>query len=118
MNVGKLYQVKKYYWFLYPSKDVAAHAASLRDPDFDVTHAFAAIATTDPATAAAATAATARYCSKYFNCNVNVSYISPKSIFVFLEQDEKVIKVLTTNGEVGWIYLTELYKNDIEEMNQ
>ena len=119
MNVGKLYQVKKYYWFLYPSKDVAAHAASLRDPDFDTAHALAAIAAAaTTAVAAAAVAAAARYCSKYFNCNVNVSYISPKSIFVFLEQNEKVIKVLTTNGEVGWIYLAERYKNDIEEMNQ
>jgi len=117
MNIGKLYQVKKYYWFLYPSKDVAAHVATLRDPDFNVADSFAAIPTTAPiATAVVATAATARYCSKYFNCNVNVSYISPKSIFVFLEQDEKVIKVLTTNGEVGWIYLAELYKNDIEEI--
>ena len=23
-NIGKLYQVKKYYWFLYPTKDIAA----------------------------------------------------------------------------------------------
>ena len=54
--------------------------------------------------------------SKYFNCNV--SYISPNSIFVFLEKDEKVIKILSTNGEVGWIYLSDFYKDDIEEINQ
>ena len=100
MNIGKLYQFKKLYWLLYPSKDIAATTP----------------ATTATATAAAtATTNMAAYYSKCFNCNV--SYISPKSIFVFLEKDEKVIKILTTNGEVGWIILSD-YKHDIEEVNQ
>ena len=102
MNIGKLYQVKKFYWMIYPSKDVAAHAA--------VT-ATAAVA---PA-AAVARLFSARY-SERVNCNV--SYIFPNNIFVLLEQDGEFIKILSANGEVGWIYLAELYKDDIEEINQ
>jgi hypothetical protein len=102
MNVGKLYQVKKFYWMLYPSKDVAAHA-----------DAHTAGALSSDASIAAAAAA---YYGPYFNCIV--SYISSGSIFVFLEQDGKCCKVLSDEGNIGWIYLAELYKNYIEEMNQ
>jgi hypothetical protein len=95
MNIGKLYQTKKFYWLLSPSKEIAVAAYfEFRGP---------------------LTAAAANY-SKRVNCNV--SYIFPNSVFVLLEQDGEFIKILTTNGEVGWIYLTERYKNDIEEMNQ
>jgi hypothetical protein len=52
--------------------------------------------------------------SKQFNCNV--SYIFPKSIFCFLEQNEKFIKILSTNGELGWIHLSDWWKEDIEEV--
>ena len=106
MNVGKLYQVKKYYWFLYPSKDIAV-ASVFRDGE--------AYATARRGHAHASADYAASY-SKRFNCNV--SYISPKSIFVFLEKDEKVIKILSTDGEVGWIYLSDFYKDDIKEVNQ
>ena len=99
MNIGKLYQVKKLCWMLFPSKEIAATATAGRTI----------------VTAAAAARAAAYYSEKY---NCNVSYISAKSIFVFLEKDGEFIKILSANGEVGWIYLAELYKNDIEEMNQ
>jgi len=103
MKIGKLYQTKKLYWLLYPSKDIAA------------LHLDPGAFTTTTATTTFSAAAASAYYSKCFNCNV--SYISPKSIFVFLEKDEKVIKILTTNGEVGWIILSD-YKHDIEEVNQ
>jgi hypothetical protein len=106
MNIGKLYQVKKFYCFLYPSKEIAV-ASVFRDGEASAAAALGV----DPAAPDYA----ANY-SKYFNCNV--SYISPNSIFVFLEKDEKVIKILSTNGEVGWIYLSDFYKDDIEEVNQ
>jgi hypothetical protein len=93
MNIGKLYQAKELYWMLYPSKDIAAAA---------------------PAAVAAST--TAAYYSKKYNCNV--SYISPNSIFVFLEQDGYCCKILSTNGELGWINLAGWCKDDIEEVNQ
>ena len=108
MNVGKLYQVKKYYWFLYPSKDIAV-ASVFRGGG----GGYAAAASFVCALAAPDYAA--NY-SKYFNCNV--SYISPNSIFCLLEKDGEFIRILTTNGEVGWIYLTDWCKNDIKEVNQ
>jgi hypothetical protein len=105
MNVGKLYQIKKYFWFLYPSKDIAAIVE-------------AAVATDVPVvdTAAAYAARLSAHWSKHFNCKV--SYIGPNSIFMLLEQDEKYCKILSTNGEVGWIILAPWCENDIEEVNQ
>jgi hypothetical protein len=102
MNVGKLYQFKKLCWMLFPSKDIAARAAALdlwthqRIPEAEATQLIAY--------------------SKRFNCKV--SYIEPNSIFVFLEQDGYCCKILSTNGELGWIYITVWCKDDIEEVNQ
>ena len=98
MNVGKLYQVKKYFWLLYPSKEIAD------------AHVFASLDTT----AALAASTTAASYSKKYNCNV--SYISPNSIFCFLEQDGNFMKILSTNGELGWIIYPK--KGCIEEVNQ
>ena len=96
MNVGKLYQFKKFYWLLYPSKEIASvtprHGAGI---------------------AAAEARAAAAYYSKQFNCNV--SYIA-NSMFILLEQDGKFCKILSTNGELGWIILSDLCKNNIEEV--
>ena len=89
MQIGKLYQINKYYWFLYPSKEIAATA---------VAHTF------DEGDGAAAAA----YLSKRFNCNV--SHIEPNSIFVLLDQYGEYYKVLTTNGELGWIALADWYE--------
>jgi len=98
MNIGKLYQVKEYFWLLFPSKEIAAAEDDL---------------------AAAATAAVADYWSTYFKCNI--SYISPNSIFCFLEQDGRFCKILSTNGELGWIIYPknkDWAKGCIEEVNQ
>ena len=100
MNVGKLYQVKKLYWMIYPST-----AASFVDTA--TAH--------DPVRCGEKSAATAAaYYSKYFNCNV--SYISPNSIFCLLEKDGEFIRILSANGEVGWINLADWCKDDIEEI--
>ena len=101
MNVGKLYQVKKYFWLFYPSKEIAA----------DTDHSFT--------TMEAIGEELVEYWSKKFNCNV--SYFSPTSMFMLLEKDEKYCKVLTTNGKLGWIVYPEnedWCKDDIEEVNQ
>ena len=103
MNVGNLYEIKKYFWLLYPSKDIAAAAARFTPT------------TLVPDLVAAQALTRAAYYSNRFKCNV--SYIEP-SIFVLLDQDEKFIKVLSTNGELGWIYLADLCKDDIEEVDQ
>ena len=102
MNIGKLYQAKNYHWMLYPSKDIAIKAV-VKKRASSIVHVTTVANLTD-------------YWSRYFSCNI--SAVKPKSIFVFLEQDKNFCKVLTTNGELGWIHIEEWCKSDIEEVNQ
>ena len=99
MNVGNLYQTKKFYWMLFPTKDIAVHAEY--GPNI-VAHS-AKIAD--------------RY-SEYWNRNLGckVSYLNASSIFMLLEQTGTFSKVLSTNGEVGWIIFVGWYRDDIEEV--
>jgi hypothetical protein len=98
MNVGKLYRFKKYFWLIFPSKNIATYASS------------------SSMMAMRSITAEAAYYSKQFNSKV--SYIEPNSMFILLEQDGNYHKVLSNNGELGWINLTYLCKNHIEEVNQ
>jgi hypothetical protein len=108
-NTGKLFQVKKYFWLLYPSKDIAAAA-------WDWIEAIAhAVAASDVASAECYSQAW----SKQYNCNV--TFVSPNDIFCLLEQDGKYLKILSTNGELGWINhpTNDAWtKGCIEEVNQ
>ena len=97
MKIGKLYQVKEFFWFLYPSKEIAAAAV-----------VAAAYADAGEPTADAA------YYSKHYKCNV--SFIPQNSIFCLLEKDEKYCKILSTEGSIGWIILADWYKDDIKEV--
>ena len=81
LNIGKLYQVKKMYWLLYPSK------------------AFAVASPDRPSRRHAECYSQAW--SKQYNCKI--TFVSPNDIFCLLEQDGEYIKVLSTNGEIGWI---------------
>ena len=106
MNSGKLHQIKKCYWLLYPSKDIASDNTLAVSPRLGMT-------------AAVVCERTAADLSKEFNCNV--SYISENSIFCLLEEDGQYLKVLTSNGELGWIIYQEdskWTKGCIEEVNQ
>jgi len=105
MNIGKLYQVKEYFWLLYPSKDIAA---AHRRP-------AAARSGVGPQGVATAAWVVAYYSKEY---NYNVSYLNPNSIFCLLEQDGNFMKILSTEGNIGWIILSDLCKNYIEEVNQ
>ena len=89
MEIGKLYQIKKYVWYLYPSKETAAKA--------ERRHAAADALHSDPSEAAYYS----ELWSKQFNCNV--TYISPNSIFCLIGNNGKLLKVLSTNGELGWM---------------
>lgn len=88
MKIGKLYQIKEYFWLLYPSKDSILHSSiairrcSLRD-----------------------TSDAAKYYSFHLNCNV--SYLEPKSIFCLIERDRNCLKVLSNNGQLGWIFVPD-----------
>jgi hypothetical protein len=114
MNIGSLYEIKKWYWLLFPSKDIAAAV------DGAPAVGVAATGVQEAATMLAITAAAATaYWSK--RLNNNVSYIAQNSIFMLLEQDGKYCKILTTNGELGWIIYpkdAEWAKGCIEEVNQ
>ena len=102
MNIGKFYQVKKFYWLLYPSKDTvpAAINSAAASNDYMAT-------------------CTAACWSRELKCNV--TFVSENNIFCLLEEDGRFLKVLTTNGEIGWVdYPTneEWAKDCIEEVNQ
>jgi hypothetical protein len=86
MNVGKHYEIKKYFWLLYPSKEIAVAAAVIA----------------------------AAYWSKQYNCEV--TYFSPESFIVFLQEDGKLKKVLTSDGRIGWTWFDEDYISYFEEV--
>jgi hypothetical protein len=120
MKIGSLYEIKKWYWLLFPSKDIAVATAHRRGAP-----AAAAVVVADelqrthPRSAAAAAVSYADYWSREFNCNV--SFVPQDSMFMLLEQDGNYCKILTTNGELGWIIYPEneaWTKNCIEEVNQ
>ena len=90
MNIGSLYKVKKWSWLLFPTKETASEAPS------------------------SACAAEAAWYSKSYNCEV--TYFSPDSIVVFLEEDGFLKKVLTSEGLVGWTWFNEIYNDYFEEM--
>ena len=102
MNLGKLYKVKKWSWFLFPTKETAA-AAGRRDK------ATAATPTDDAADGSAA------WYSKRFNCEI--TYFPLDSIVVFLEEDRFLKKVLTADGKIGWTWFAEIYNDCFEEVS-
>jgi hypothetical protein len=91
MNIGKLYQFKKWVWILYPSKETANYINTLN---------------------LSGAAWTKRV-------NENFSHIEPNCMFVLLEQDQQYCKTLTANGELGWIVLNDycIADMDIVEVN-
>jgi hypothetical protein len=101
MNIGSLYRVKKAYWLLFPSKESATTTA----------------AATAPATAfvsAAGAAAVAAYYSKEYK--ENVTWFSLDSYIVFLEEDGKFRKFLTSEGLIGWTWFAKDYNDYFEEV--
>ena len=96
MKIGSLYTVHMFYWLLFPTKEIAAvaeHPASF------------------PATAVGPVAA---YWSGQLKCEV--TYFCPDSIIVFLEEDGKYKKVLTSDGRIGWTWFIESYNECFEEI--
>ena len=109
MNIGKLYKVNKFFWYLYPTKDIAIALTDARtNPGVP--------GSVDVATCVDAVDTKVAYFSGRFNCNV--SYIPENSIFCLLKQDGNILKVLSTNGEMGWIKYPEWAKGWIEEVAQ
>jgi hypothetical protein len=97
MNIGSLHQVKKRFWLLFPTKETA----DLDRFSFEF------------ATAATASRHAAWYNRKY---NYNVSWFSPESFVVFLEEDGKLKKFLTSEGLIGWTQVNKAWLGCFEEV--
>lgn len=101
-----MYQVKKWYWLLFPNKTLTGVHRSTMSPDTSQHGAAASTALVD---------ATVAFWSKQYNCNV--TYLSPKDILVLLETDGNLKKVLSTNGDIGWTWFSEGYNDCFEEVS-
>jgi len=97
MNIGNLYKVKKWSWLLFPTKETA----TVLSPD-----------ELYRSTAHRALDVIAAWYSRRFNCEV--TYFSPDSYIVFLEEDGLFKKVLTSDGKIGWTWFTENYNDCFE----
>jgi hypothetical protein len=102
MQIGKFHQNTEFFWLFYPLKETALQAILCAAPEYT---RFA-----QPAV----------HYSKYFSDRLqsNVSFIEPKNMFVLLEQDGEILKILTTEGNVGHIYVPSGANDDIQEVNQ
>jgi hypothetical protein len=103
MKVGKLYQVTKYFWMVFPSKELICKALHLHIASLICFHEAEA-------------RATSQHCNDRLNWKV--SYIPPTDVFVSLQQDEQCRKILTANGEIGWIWVCESDSFLVEEIKQ
>ena len=95
LQLGKMYLVKEYFWFLFPTKELAkAMSGGLR--------AMAAKATTVTVT---------KLLSERYKCNV--SFVEENTYVVLLEMDEAehCYKLLDSNGNIGWIICRDFSKN-------
>jgi hypothetical protein len=109
MNISGLYEIKKWYWLLFPSKDIAAEA--------DARAARLTVADAAAVVFEHLAVSCADYWCRELNCNV--SFIELNSMFMLLEKDGKYYKVLSTSGSMGWIIYPEneaWTKNCIEEV--
>jgi len=89
VNIGKLYQIKDdlYLLFLFPSKEASTAHTTAR-----------------AAFEAADTVVGANYWGERMHRLIGNSLtLKKKTMFCLLEQDEQCCKILTTNGELGWI---------------
>ena len=109
MNIGSLYQVKKRFWVLFPTKEIvtrrAAEGGALTDA---VSIPITFFVDNENAAWWAA-----RYSRKY---NCNVTWFSPESFVVFIEEDGKFKKVLTSKGLIGWIQVNKAWLGCFEEV--
>jgi len=97
MEIGKLYSAKKWQWLILPEKELYKKLTDAYYPGF-------------PAIDFSVNAD-----SNKLNCKV--TYLEPNNIFVCLGQYSRFCKkILTTNGELGWIIFSESCKEDIEEV--
>ena len=100
MNIGSLYQVKERFWLLFPTKEIVTRRAPA-DSITGYCHNENAVWYA------------ASYSTKY---NCNVTWFSPESFVVFIEEDGKFKKVLTSEGLIGWTQFNEAWLGCFEEV--
>ena len=105
MKIGSLYTVKKYFWLLFPTRETVPTAALAVSLDASPTSGRIIAPTA---------ALAADFWSKHFNCEI--TYFSPDSIIIFLEEDGIYKKVLTADGRIGWTCFDGSYNECFEEM--
>ena len=94
LKIGELYLVKEFFWFLFPTKELARRVQTAVQAVMGVERARAAWRN-------------AKMLSEDYNCNVSV--VEPNTCFVLLEEDENFFKVLDSNGNIGWIRCWSFY---------
>lgn len=92
LKIKALYEIKGLFWLLY------SEYSFLKTMDVG---RFVPVVGGDEAY----TRMRAEQHSKHFKCNV--SYVSPNSIFVLLDRDGVFLKILSADGQVGWIAYPE-----------
>ena len=98
MQLGKMYLVKELFWFLYPTKELATEgrakaAAGVLGVCWRARAAIGA--------RAEMAANNAKLLSERYKCNVFV--VEENTYVVLLEVDDDYIKILDSNGNIGWI---------------
>jgi uncharacterized UPF0160 family protein len=111
MNIGSLYQVKKYFWLLFPTKEIISNSEAVGVGAGAVGEAK--VLRGVDATEREAGNVAAWYSRKY---NCNVTYFSHDTFVVCLEEDGKFKKVLTSEGLIGWTWFGERYNECFEEV--
>lgn len=106
MNTGSLYQVSSGFWLLFPTKEIITAVAEYA-PCLSPPRRWSAEATV---------AHYAAWHSKNHNCNV--SWFSPDSLLVCLEEDGDYKKLLTSEGLIGWIWFVEGYNQSFIEVKR
>ena len=99
MNIGSLYQVKKNSWLLFPIKEIVISTVVEDARDVVSVHALGA-------------ADYAAWYSRMYNCNV--SWFSPESFVVFIEEDGKLKKFLTSEGLIGWTWVDDNWFEEVK----
>jgi hypothetical protein len=97
-KVGSLYQVKKYYWMLFPNKETTV----------DVYNNGGTSLSPSPPT---------NWSGIYTHRDdYNVTFLSMGEVVVFLEKSGKYKKVLTSNGEIAWTWIQSEFYDSFEEV--
>ena len=88
MQIGELYLVKEYCWFLFPTKELAGSGRW---------HGEARVGGRRITEAQSYT----KLLSENYKCKV--SFFEPNTYVVLLEESERCYKLLDSNGNIGWI---------------